>query len=138
MSINKVVPHARHGHRNPSHRLIVNISNNDEAIILWLLTSMGGTIASQLARHARAYNHRWVVQGSNALAFLRAIHPYVRIKKERVALGIAFLELTTTRTTHARGRSGALPISADEIGRREAMRRQMLALNDRHVHRIGA
>lgn len=136
VSINATGPRKNDGAVNVSHRLVVNISNNDEAIMFWLRTEMGGLVHSSLSRLSTKRNYRWIAQGKNARIFLAAIHPYVRIKRERVGLALEFLHLTLNRETRHKDRIGATPLQAQEVEAREAMRQRMLRLNDRHIHTI--
>lgn len=106
-----------------SHSIRIGIGSTD---ILWLrnLREEWGSVGSiGVMKRSRPSHHKpaenWSVSGKEAQHILREILPYLRIKKERAELALAFEVV---------GRGGRKP--ADET-KRSAIHAQMRLLNRR-------
>lgn len=120
-----------------SHRLAVNISNNDEAVILWLRAELGGTVFITPPRTPRQNtSYRWVVQGVNAIPFLEAILSYSRVKPDRIVIALRFLALPLSPTGSKKGRTGTAPLDPALVEQREACRQQLMERNRRNNGRM--
>ena len=65
------------------------------------------------------------------MTFLEAIQPFVRIKRDQVDHGLAFLRLPPKRCRYEK-RKGSWPLKiphAEDVAIREAMKRKMNELN---------
>ena len=104
--------------QNYSHSLMVQISNTNEDLINLLLERIGG----KAQRRERQENWRtcyaWQIYADNAEAFLRAVQPYVVIKKEQVEVALKFRTFKTT-----------CPLSQEIVDGREWCRERIMALN---------
>ena len=81
--------------------LQVSITQNDEPILKEIQSEFGGTVY----RHSGRRCYRWRITSAPALSFLKAVQPYVRIKKEQVDLAIEFI-----KTLRKRNSSGSVPM----------------------------
>jgi hypothetical protein len=85
-------------HRNDRRQLVVSIANTDHALLRFVLEAVGaGKITRKrisAAHHTPSYCYS--VANRQALALLRAVHPYLRTyKKTRSRLVLAhYIELT--------------------------------------------
>ena len=86
---------------NPKKRgqfnLRVNVSTTDKCLMDWLYKNFGGTIYELNAPSRKAKPHWkqqyiWQVNRPDILQFLKNIHPFLVIKKERCGVAIRFRE----------------------------------------------
>jgi len=89
--------------------LQITITQNDEPILKEVQSEFGGTV--YLHKGRRCY--RWRITSAPALSFLKAIQPYVRIKKEQVDLAIEFIG-----TLRERNSMGSTPMEDVILERR--------------------
>lgn len=94
----------------------------------WLAEEIGG----QVDVHVPSTNkphwktcYRWRVSGKNAEAFVEAVLPHLRIKREQAELLLKFRDI--------RGKGKALhgTLSPQQVDEREEIKKQMNALNKR-------
>ena len=113
----------------PSHILTVNIANTDRAMLDYVKNTMGvGTVAARpttryLGTFGTKQQYQYSVTSTRALGFLAAIAPYLKLKRQRAALGILF------QCRKRNARRARLGLQLDEINRRESIRIRMMALN---------
>lgn len=76
--------------------LRVGVASTDREVIEWFHSHFGGTFS--VRQPGPEKNHKvsywWATSGKVAVAFLEAIYPYLRQKKERVKIARAFQALT--------------------------------------------
>ena len=112
-----------------AHRSIVRVvvGNTNEWLILALHISFGGSWKKR--RSQNSFRHKscflWIVEGPQAVAYLRVIRPYVMLKKAQVELAITFQERKTTSSRIL----GTNRLTAEERALREADRILMGTLN---------
>lgn len=86
--------------RNESyqHQVIVAVYNSNAAIMKWLVDTVGGVVSTARPRidtnvFGTKPQHRWkLVRLLDCLFFLRAIAPYMIIKRDRALAAMAFIE----------------------------------------------
>lgn len=78
------------------------IGSSDWGIINWLKDNFGGVVKEQKpnAFHAgfkrnKIYG-RWILRTRNALAFLKEVYPYLKIKKKQAELAMKYYETVST------------------------------------------
>lgn len=107
---------------SPNHTLQVSIGNTDPRALEWIHNNFGGSLT---VRYPNKKNHRnvlqWIIRAAMALPFLRAIEPFVKMKREQVRLGIQFQE--------PKHRHGSKRVTITELKRRELIRRKIQKLN---------
>jgi len=83
------------------YALELNITNTDEALMIWLLDTFGGLCRWKVKKGLTGLMKRpswvWWVSGKNAGAVLQVILPYLRVKRAQADLGLRFL-------SHGKGR----------------------------------
>jgi hypothetical protein len=105
--------------------LQVQITNTDRTLIDWLLATFGGHISDN--SHAPSRPNRrpcwaWRVMGPQAVPFLEAIQPYVRIKAPQLRLALEVQRhMSAPRTYHR--------VPAAHLVLREDFRQRLQALN---------
>lgn len=78
--------------------------------------------------------HSWVVSGVNALEFLNEVYPYLRWKKDRATLGIAFQEHMEDKKTA--GRQSA-QVTGIENELRKSLHDKLYELNHKKIRVLG-
>lgn len=86
----------RNGFGGCHYGLCVGISMCDEKVIKWIYDTFGGS--KVIAGHTKGHERwnlawHWRAYGENALAILRHLYPYLRVKKEKAALAFKFQQL---------------------------------------------
>ena len=84
---------------NKAYRLSVTVSNNDPSVIMQLFTDFGGTVrtvANQWQGKRTADMHIWAAQGKTAEAFLIAVLPYLRVKRQQAEVALEYQQLVNT------------------------------------------
>lgn len=126
-------------HPTAFHRLRVGVSQkaSHREVLDELAEMFGGAVYVRNSKKREAL--RWSIQAdwvitriSDAEAFLRAIEPYIVVKREQIRVGLAFLASRTlsARWTNAAGQfMGRRPLDLAEFELREGFRQQMLELN---------
>jgi hypothetical protein len=108
---------------SPSFGLIVSVSNTNNALILFLCSLWGGTvIVSSKPKGNRRAAYRWLISGRKAVPFLKAVLPFLIIKRAEAELGIKFQS-----TKHY----GPKRLSEKTINERQIMMDRMSALKGR-------
>jgi hypothetical protein len=79
----------------------IEVSNTNDKLINWLLSNVGGKVYSQIKRQPNGYERKplmtWELHGTvNVYFLLRAIKPYLIIKKEEAEKVMAFCERRVT------------------------------------------
>lgn len=79
--------------RNRSrHRLTVDVANTNRVLLEWLQKNWGGHIyESKPQKIIHKIGYHWKLQGINTIELLRAVLPYLILKKEQALLALAFL-----------------------------------------------
>lgn len=100
-----------------SYHARVVITNTNELLMVWLLESLGGTIENR--RHRKPNwkpSWNWAVYGDNAASLLKAIKPYLVIKKDQATLAMQLRSLQKIRgkkTPDAKAQTVLANIKAD-------------------------
>lgn len=109
----------------PNHTLQVSIGNTDPCVLIWLQKIFGGGLSY---REGAKPHHRivaqWCVRAARALPFLKAIRPFIWMKKDQVDVAINYQETK---------KRGPKRVSEETIAWREEQRKKIMALN-RMVH----
>jgi hypothetical protein len=116
---------AKSAGRAPSYWLQVGITNTDRALMDWLLATFGGHISDNShAPTKRQYSPCWAwrIMGTQAVPFLEALKPYVRIKARQLQLALDFQHHMSAPRAWKR-------VPAGHLLHRENCRQQMQALN---------
>jgi hypothetical protein len=110
--------------KSPNYWLQVGITNTDRELIEWLHGTFGGHISDNSHSPSRKKQRpcwAWRTMSKDANAFLQAITPYLRTKKEQAVIAINFQEhMTTTMARQV--------LSAELIEVREKYRSNLRAL----------
>lgn len=78
---------------NRSYSMHIIVTNNDRRVCEWLKAHWGGSIQSRdLPSQTQYVCYRWQLGASAAATLLKAIYPYMLIKRDQAALAIAFQE----------------------------------------------
>ena len=92
------------GRVNPSHRLYIKVTVGQKYIIDWLVATFKAG-SHQVQKHERFNDgHNWIVASLQAVAVLRALRPYLKIKAKEADIAFEFSE-----TYWQRGSSKRLP-----------------------------
>lgn len=121
------------GKRTEQHTLNCRVAmTNKEAVERFLI--LGGNVH---IKKASLQNPKWkdqwcwTISSNKALAFLKEIMPFLILRKEEAKCGIAFQEFRKSspyyNTQFGRGR---MPITKQEMGRREWYRQELRRLKD--------
>jgi len=109
----------------PSYWLQVGITNTDRSLIDWLLATFGGHISDNSHAPSRK-NQRpcwaWRIMGLQAVPFLEAIQPYVRVKAPQLCLALDFQRHMSVVRAYRR-------VPAAHLVLREDFRQRLQALN---------
>jgi hypothetical protein len=106
-----------------NHWLQVGIGITDEPTVVWLRDTFGGHVTRNGKRReqgARRACWSWRVMSNEAASFLKAVLPYLRVKREQAELAIAFQETAACYS----GRR----VSDETLARREAFRTKLRAM----------
>lgn len=80
-------------HIDNALKLRINISNNNTAVLKWIKCLFGGAVYIYATRKNNA---QYIISGRSAIAMLKAILPYLRIKREKALKAIEY-EKTYTK-----------------------------------------
>lgn len=77
--------------RTPHHTLCMTVVNTDPRPIRWLLERFSGRMYSRMPGQARRTKtlYDWHISARKAEAFLRAVYPYLIIKREQADIAFA-------------------------------------------------
>lgn len=121
--------------RNWSHFAAVIVVNTSAVLMDWL-ASLGGSVKAHNRNRPAHWKPcwSWNIHGENAVRLLTAIRPYMRIKGQQADIALALHHLKQ-KTRLGRPKGSAL--TEAEVSASEALRQEMLTLNDdRHVKRF--
>lgn len=107
--------------RSPVYDLQVQVGNTDPRVVLWLHEHFAGHLYTGRPGGNKRNYLSWTVTGHQAVAFLIAIKPFVRMKREQIDIGLAFQKTKKTR--------GPNVITTEELTWREAQKLRIQALN---------
>lgn len=108
------------------HNVSVSVTSTDTILTDWLSATFGGRVAANHKENAaRNYKDAWKWQllSQQAENFLRAVHPYLKIKVRQA--DVAFRLRKTT------GAGRATPVTDELFSHRESLKAEMKALNRR-------
>lgn len=111
------------GSVNVSHSIRVVVTNTDKALIKWLCEMSDTAMVKKAPAHPTwktAWN--WQITGVNAEAFLRAILPWLRVKRRQAEL---CLELRDLGRHKWKGRA----LDPAVVEERERIAQEVIALN---------
>ncbi len=118
--------------KSPSFLIRVIISQKDGRLINWLESNFKGHVYS--ARKEGKYPiYRWDSRAQNALNFLKAIQPFVVVKKDQVDLAIKFEERKQQYVFMPKGSQGFNKISPEEIKWRLEMKDNLKSLKKNYI-----
>ena len=121
ISIAKCKP--RHPGCSPYYRLVVAVAMANEYIPRFLKFYFGGRVNKSSARRERWKDQwQWHLGSDDAVAFLKAILPYLKLKREEAELAIEFQ--SSKRVTFERKSASALAVE-------EAQRLLLAELKDK-------
>jgi LAGLIDADG endonuclease len=109
-------------HKSGHIRLRVSISHNDRRPLDLIQKLYGGRIAIRHKRKAGVEYWQLNIYTAAAGRFFSAIAPYCIVKRESIAIAIAFVALIRL------GRNRWQPLSQEEIDQREEVRHRLHAL----------
>lgn len=112
----------------PKHTwLAISVANSDPRVCVWLAERYGGKVHQDKPRVRNGKPTRvmysWQVGSATAGEFLKAIHPYLVIKKEQADIALAFLV--------TKGKGGQRVEPGDQLHRLDLIER----LNKTRAHR---
>ena len=119
----------RHHIHTSSIALKVGVVNTYRPVLEEIKSLFGGaiyTIRKETERHRQCYS--WVATTTFAETFLKAVLPYLHIKRRQAEIGIEF---RAGVNNNQRRRETTL----EEKARREGLRAELIALNARRVRR---
>ena len=87
---------ANRRNRTVHHFLEMSIANTARSVIDWLIKELGGTekLAGKATRPGCPDQWSWVVRGYNAEPYLKAVLPYLVIKRRQADLALRFLKVS--------------------------------------------
>jgi len=119
--------------RNVSHALRMSVTNTSEALMVWLIDTFGS--GRQMSRNTNpgkwATRYDWVVYGHQAEVVLRAVLPYLVIKRDQARLALEFRGIGRTQKPYLHIRGGAPALDPDVVIEREDIKRRLSVLNRR-------
>lgn len=113
------------GSINPSHNIKLTIGNTDPALMVWLIKTIGGTYRARPWKKRQKHHklpYDWDLYGSNLEALLRAIQPFLQLKKQQADL---LLELAALKRTRNR------PLSDTHVEKNKTLLGRIRVLNQR-------
>lgn len=125
---------ARYGdHGRPRYRLMLNVSQVDPRPLEALASRFGGQVKVNRARVAnRSLVYYWQVFGATAEQVVRAVLPWLIVKREEAELALQYRALVRPRDyRRPHGSMGNAPLSDDEREAREAIVESIEALRAR-------
>lgn len=112
-------------YRPAAYSLRVQVANTHKKSMEFLKRSFGGSVREGRRHHVSRSGHKrvwvWSLSHKSAEAFLRKVHPFVKIKLKQVTLALKFRE----ETTHKSGKK----LSDSEIKTRAKYAKKMSWLN---------
>lgn len=114
----------------PNYALIVVVSTTDAILTPWLHARFGGSVckfrgyAPLRGLKQVGMSSRWMVASAEAEQFLRAVLPYLQLKKQRAEVALRFRGLIS--------RTGR-PIAEENRALRRGCYEEMRALNQRGI-----
>ena len=116
--------------KSPRYFATVTVGNTSRPLIERLFEAFsGGSVTYRFATKTKKACWLWSVRSANALNVVRAVRPYLLVKREQADLLVKFVEGFESFKGGRRGRFGAPRISSAELERREALYLEMKALN---------
>lgn len=123
-----------------SHTLYVSCVNTDKDIIYWLKELFGGCVVvlhknRQNSNWRQAY--QWAIKSNKAVPFLKAIAPYLRLKRFQAEIGLEFQarkrNVIENKEWVKSKTKGGHTLSETEITHREDVWKRMKELNHHPV-----
>ena len=117
----------------PSYVLSLTVTNTNKEVIEWLYTKMDGS--KHIRKRVWGKSHwktcySWMASANKALVVLKAIYPYMRIKKPQAKLAIEFQSLKSTKRKFVySGKLKGHTLSPETIAEREQVYIQMRKYN---------
>jgi len=118
-------------------RLLIGFTNTDLRVLTWIRDAIGGGHLSHKYRVSSRHKLAWelrISERKTCKRLLEAMLPYLKIKRERVELGIQFLKLGRIRKYNALTRGKTWPIMRalpSEVDRRMEFKKKFAILNKR-------
>ena len=111
--------------RSPEYSLRVSFVNTNEEVVHLIKDNFGGSILSRFREpdKKRKLTWDWAVSYIKAKDFLKAVYPYLIIKKKQAELGIKFQEQSV------RIRNNRKRLTLKELTRREFYKKEISKLN---------
>jgi len=111
--------------KSPNHMLQVSIGNTNPLVLRWLHEEFGGSYCLRRRPSERHRTcHQWIVRAHEALVFLIAIEPFLKMKKEQCNVALEFQS--------RKKRQGPKQLSEEEVNWREEQRNLIRRLNGRY------
>lgn len=109
---------AQYNKLRPRYGLFIKVASTDEWLCQWLKFAWGGSIIlipnhSRNTKWSDAWN--WTIQTNQALLLLKAILPYLRLKRPQAELAIQFQERKRQRNQYSPNNSEFVVEEAEYI-----------------------
>ena len=121
---------------NGSTMARLHIAMCDEGILAWVRRRVGSgtSFTRPYVKKNPAWRPLWTIAwtGRSAVAVLRQVLPYLRLKKRQARILIAWVTLSN-RTRKFHGRAGGSPYPKWVLAKRDAWLLEMRSLNQRGV-----
>jgi hypothetical protein len=117
--------------KSPSLYVRVVIAQKDGVIMNWLEDNFGGYVS--MNRKDKYYIYRWDIRSKNALKFLSAIAPFVKIKRPQVMLVLEYEKRKLKFLESLKGHQGFPTLPLEEIRWRLEIREKLKALKKEYA-----
>lgn len=121
------------------YRIHVTVTNTNYAIVKDFKAAFGAACPPYPTSHSlKRKNHRpawkWFASCQKAAAFLRAVLPYLRVKRLEAEVALAMQDTIDRfkHRSHAKGRWGQEPLPVEEITYRDSLHRKIQDLRVPH------
>lgn len=105
---------------NRAFGLLLQVTNTNESVMQWLHTTFGGsTYRTGPTRPRCAAQWKWHVCGETAEAVIKAVHPYLKIKKPEAIIALKFM---ISKRQSSQGRK---PLPDSLIAERESLYQEL-------------
>ena len=91
-------PYGSHETRPTNYNLVVSVLTCDRVLPAFLHSLFGGSFRDYRFKSKRLHVH-WSVRSAHAEAVLRALLPYLKLKREQAEVGLEFRKLTGNNGT---------------------------------------
>lgn len=119
----------------PYYQTNMEVTNTDEALIDWLVNTIGGRkskyTSKQTPINSRRDVYRWIVSGKDLTRLCHLLLPYLIIKKRQCEIMIK-MRKTYERLTSHKGKVGTQPLEESVLAERRIYFDQIRSLHCRN------